>query len=415
MIPAEKLGNNFERLRDAILGNRPTPIFFIGVWDTVGALGIPLGWARWIGKSKYDFHDTDLSERIRYAYHALAIDERRKSFTPALWTRPKGRGQQQGVTKQTLEQVWFAGAHSNVGGGYEDQGLSDIAFLWMIEKARVATWTNDKGLPLAFDETYLKSKTAKMQDLLYDSSEGLVWTMAGPRGPRDHGAAAERPADRRREGNLRVRSTGPRASAFECTNDQLFTAVSLQAGQPRSRAQAIGLLDRTALDSGAGIPPVATALRQPSQPDVQFCLIPVTQHSSGAAARAATGSSAGKCRRSCCRPRRSSDCRRCRHSGSGAGIFLDQLIVVRGPVEALLIDLVVLRNGCRSERDSDHSKGKADPAHHGLVLWLSHATIHRAAPGGKVSWLTLQDRKRCTTAQPASSKMASTSTTMPSR
>ncbi len=238
-VPAEKLGNNFERLRDAILGNRPTPIFFIGVWDTVGALGIPLGWARWIGKSKYDFHDTELSERIRYAYHALAIDERRKSFVPTLWTRPKGRGHQEGVTKQTLEQVWFAGAHSNVGGGYEDQGLSDITFLWMIEKARVATWSNDKGLPLAFDETYLKSKTAKMHDVLYDSSEGLVWTLAGRADrpimmppPKDPVTGAEKETCESIHWSARFR--------FECTNDDLFEPYPYK---PANLAAALELSD----------------------------------------------------------------------------------------------------------------------------------------------------------------------------
>jgi uncharacterized protein (DUF2235 family) len=178
LFSAKQLAGNFDRLTQAILGNRTTQIFFIGVWDTVGALGIPLGWLRWVGKRLYDFHDTDLSERIRFAYHALAIDERRKSFMPTLWTRPKGRGTEQDANKQTLEQVWFAGAHSNVGGGYPDGALSDIAFLWMAEKAASAQWTNDTGRPLAFDTEYLKNIDPGM-GLLRDSSEGLVWKLAG--------------------------------------------------------------------------------------------------------------------------------------------------------------------------------------------------------------------------------------------
>lgn len=219
LFPPEKIGGNFDRLRDAILANRPTPIFFIGVWDTVGAMGIPLGWARWIGKSKYDFHDTELSEKIRYAYHALAIDERRKSFIPTLWTRPKGRGQQQGVTNQTLEQVWFAGAHSNVGGGYDDAGLSDIAFTWMVDKAMAARWTDDKGLPLAFDEVYLEGKNAK--DLLYDSSKGIVWTMAGRANrvmmgpaPKDEVTGTEKETCESIHWSARFR--------FQCTDKTLF-------------------------------------------------------------------------------------------------------------------------------------------------------------------------------------------------
>lgn len=78
VIPSEKLGNNLARLVTALAEARAAPIFFIGVWDTVGALGVPAGGLRFIGKSYYDFHDTALSEHIRFAYHALAIDERRK-------------------------------------------------------------------------------------------------------------------------------------------------------------------------------------------------------------------------------------------------------------------------------------------------------------------------------------------------
>lgn len=236
VIPEKDLGRHFERLRDAILANRPTPIFFIGVWDTVGAMGIPLGWARWIGKSKYDFHDTELSERIRYAYHALAIDERRKSFAPTLWTRPKGRGEQQGVTDQTLEQVWFAGAHSNVGGGYEDQGLSDIAFMWMVEKAIAARWTNDKGLPLAFDEPYLQSRAAHVKDTLYDSSEGLVWALSGradrpmfaPQ-PKDPVTGAEKETCESVHWSARFR--------FECEDKTLFAPFPYR---PRNLEAALG-------------------------------------------------------------------------------------------------------------------------------------------------------------------------------
>jgi uncharacterized protein (DUF2235 family) len=173
LFSEKQLGKSRDRLVNAILAARPTPIFFIGVWDTVGALGVPFGPLRWIGQSKYNFHDTDLSERIRFAYHALAIDETRKNFPPALWTRPKGRGAEKGARAQTLEQVWFAGVHSNVGGGYPDCGLSDIAFLWMVGKARAAQWSDDKGLPLAFDEQYLREHIDQTMGLLVDSRKGF--------------------------------------------------------------------------------------------------------------------------------------------------------------------------------------------------------------------------------------------------
>jgi uncharacterized protein (DUF2235 family) len=111
-------------------------IRFIGVWDTVGALGIPEPPTK-IGQvvftrlnRRWSFHDTDLSTHVDAAFHALAIDERREAFKPTLWS------QQEGAGSQHLEQVWFPGVHSDVGGGYPEAGLSDVAFRWMIDKAR---------------------------------------------------------------------------------------------------------------------------------------------------------------------------------------------------------------------------------------------------------------------------------------
>jgi uncharacterized protein (DUF2235 family) len=106
-------------------------IQFIGVWDTVGALGIPIDGFRppWLMK-RWSFHDTDLSSHVRNAFHGLAIDERRAAFEPTLWT------QQAHSQGQQLEQVWFSGVHCDVGGGYRDAQLSAIALLWMVEKAR---------------------------------------------------------------------------------------------------------------------------------------------------------------------------------------------------------------------------------------------------------------------------------------
>ena len=105
-----------------------TRIRCIGVWDTVGALGIPGGGFRWLN-SRWAFHDVDLSSTVDNAFQALAADEERKVFVPSLWRR------QPGSNGQRLEQVWFAGAHSNVGGGYADSGLADVAFLWMKQRA----------------------------------------------------------------------------------------------------------------------------------------------------------------------------------------------------------------------------------------------------------------------------------------
>ena len=110
----------------------PVRIRCIGVWDTVGNLGIPGVDGRF--NRRFRFHDTSLSPLLDVGLHALAIDEPRGTFSPTLWTLKKGAQLQPG---QAIEQVWFAGSHANVGGGLaiEGSGLSDIALLWMAERA----------------------------------------------------------------------------------------------------------------------------------------------------------------------------------------------------------------------------------------------------------------------------------------
>ncbi|TFF30400.1 DUF2235 domain-containing protein [Mucilaginibacter psychrotolerans] len=133
-------------------------IKFIGVWDTVGELGIPFMMMH--NKEKYEFHDTTLSSYVDFAYHALAIDEQRKSFEPTLWEQ-SDKARQAG---QTMEQRWFAGVHSNIGGGYADEGLSDITLDWMIKKAAA---TN-----LAFEQGYIDGQIKRNKaGTLYDSNK----------------------------------------------------------------------------------------------------------------------------------------------------------------------------------------------------------------------------------------------------
>jgi uncharacterized protein (DUF2235 family) len=124
-------------------GGDSITIKLIGVWDTVGALGIPLRGLRWLTRKDYQFHDTALSRSVEFAYHALAIDEHRAPFEPTLWaSAPK--------TGQTLEQVWFCGSHGDVGGGTTEPGLSDIALDWMITKATGAGLVFDEAAAQAF-------------------------------------------------------------------------------------------------------------------------------------------------------------------------------------------------------------------------------------------------------------------------
>ena len=117
-------------------------IDMIGAWDTVGALGIP---AIWGGVDPLDgFLDTDLHPDVLHAYHALSIDERRAGFHPTLWTNP--------APGQTLEQVWFAGTHGDVGGYNPPEAngtrLADAPLAWMLSKAAALGLT---FAPLPFD------------------------------------------------------------------------------------------------------------------------------------------------------------------------------------------------------------------------------------------------------------------------
>jgi uncharacterized protein (DUF2235 family) len=142
-------------------------IKFVGVWDTVGALGIPVG-IPWLPESwlhafnqHWEFHDVKLSSIVENAYQAVAIDERRPQFQPTLWEQ-----QDHAVVQgQVMEQVWFVGVHSDIGGGYPDSHLADITFLWLKEKA--------ESCGLAFDQDYIQTKFAPDPcGALHDSKTG---------------------------------------------------------------------------------------------------------------------------------------------------------------------------------------------------------------------------------------------------
>jgi uncharacterized protein (DUF2235 family) len=125
-----------QKFRETYSYQPDVSIDFIGVWDTVGALGIPTGSLRLLSLLlrlfgyDWQFHDPQLSTKVRYAYHALSIHERRSSFAPTLWEK-----QSDAPPEQVLEQVWFPGVHCDVGGGYNAAGLSDEALYWMMQKA----------------------------------------------------------------------------------------------------------------------------------------------------------------------------------------------------------------------------------------------------------------------------------------
>lgn len=134
------------------------PIRMVGVWDTVGALGVPffngLRSIDALEKKIFDFADLKLGDRVELGRHALAIDEKRFDFAPTLWQAREG-----------IQQVWFAGAHADVGGGYNETGLSDIALRWMAEEALAAQARIDPLPPtLVGDPCALKhDETQKLQ------------------------------------------------------------------------------------------------------------------------------------------------------------------------------------------------------------------------------------------------------------
>ncbi len=118
----------------------PAKVDFLGVFDTVGALGVP-GFMRHAPR----FHDVQLSPQILRARHALAVDETRLKFAPTFWEAPE---EPSGAPTEDarVKQVWFEGAHSDVGGGYRQTGLSDTALLWMAREAHAAGLVFDVSL-----------------------------------------------------------------------------------------------------------------------------------------------------------------------------------------------------------------------------------------------------------------------------
>ena len=136
-------------------------IEFLGVWDTVGALGIPPDipfLPPRLAFTQPRFHDTELSPNVRHAYHALALDEMRRTFSPTLWTASS-------PFNREILQMWFPGMHADVGGGYRETGLADISLEWMIERARLRGAT--------FHRHMLEQIEGNARGVMHDSRLGL--------------------------------------------------------------------------------------------------------------------------------------------------------------------------------------------------------------------------------------------------
>ena len=132
-------------------GEQDLPIYFVGVWDTVGSLGIPFPGLQYLTARWVKFHNTELPKNVTHARHALALHELRPLFEPTLWTKLNN-------PNQSIKQCWFPGAHADVGGGYGEDGLSHNALVWIAEEAEKLKDEKDEGLEINWDGISNKSE-----------------------------------------------------------------------------------------------------------------------------------------------------------------------------------------------------------------------------------------------------------------
>jgi uncharacterized protein (DUF2235 family) len=158
------------------LGRTSIKVHFVGVWDTVVAYGLPVDELtqavdKWVWPMK--FRDDSLLRSVKHARQALSLDDERRTFHPIPWNEKaeKDLVAKKQVAAGRLRQVWFAGMHADVGGGYPDDGLSYVPLCWMIKEA------DDLGLrfePSVVSEYYaLASPTGRMYDSR--SGFGVLW------------------------------------------------------------------------------------------------------------------------------------------------------------------------------------------------------------------------------------------------
>ena len=124
----------------------------LGVFDTVGARGIPLTRLRRRNAERYGFHDTSLSSIVDHAFHALALDEKRRHYVPTLWSYAFHHN------NKGIEQVWFPGCHSDIGGGVSSEDLSSLPLYWMIRRIQ------DNHLGLVLDDKGVEKVAAMRKE-----------------------------------------------------------------------------------------------------------------------------------------------------------------------------------------------------------------------------------------------------------
>ncbi|GAA4044823.1 DUF2235 domain-containing protein [Parerythrobacter jejuensis] len=161
----------------------PPNIHFIGCFDTVGSLGIPIQVPLFpfddFSRNKHQFHDTQLSSIIKNARHAVAIDEQRKDFDVT-----KMLPQRSGPSDSTFEERWFPGTHTCVGGGIRSsRGLADGPLRWMIEEA--------KACGLEFNQSEVDAFTHEDSTIEFEPSERSLLGQYRPLTPREGPTEAE--------------------------------------------------------------------------------------------------------------------------------------------------------------------------------------------------------------------------------
>jgi uncharacterized protein (DUF2235 family) len=185
-LPASRYDNAAQFAR--ILSTRWPTIRFVGVWDTVASVIVPRP-DRFYWPSLEELAFTAQNPSVKTFRQAISIDERRRMFRLKKWDEPQthlhNRFNDAHAEPQDILQVWFAGAHGDIGGGYPEQqsGLSKYPLLWMIEEAvksglavnprtvnQLAWGVPRKGSPFTYVAPDVRSE-------LHNSLSGLWWIL----------------------------------------------------------------------------------------------------------------------------------------------------------------------------------------------------------------------------------------------
>ena len=171
----------------------------IAVCDTVGSLGIPLKSFQGLNRHLWQFHDTKLASNVRNGFHALAIDEHRPDFKPTLWSPH--------CSEQRIEQRWFAGSHSDIGGGRAESGLSALSYQWTVSEL--------SSLGLSIEPSHFASSHFKPFDSFNEFLAGVY--------------------DLFRDRNYRVIGSMPTAS--EVLDPSVFHLIEKGVYQPKNKVK----------------------------------------------------------------------------------------------------------------------------------------------------------------------------------